>query len=1080
MKNNINKKISATLLSAAIMAGTAVIPMSNAAVEAKVNNTPSIKISAHVQDLGWMDSVEAKEGNVVGTFWQQRRVEAMKFDLRNCPGVTLSIVAHVQDHGDMEFTVGAEDFDKMVGTQWEQRRMEAITITSNGLHEQGFKLQYKAHVQDHGWQDWVEEGEMAGTRWEQRRVEAIEMRIVAIDNVAAVKTATVAKLNSYDTALKSLYINTPSTYAKLSDQITLTINEINTATTAEAVENLFNNQVKGIERYLTSNKTIEDVVVEETEKLNNAVETINEKLAEYEAYMPKSEYTATEKQKVSTVIAETRTKIANAKIADDIRKINEDLATLLTSPNIASDVATYKKLVEEQNDAYAKIAIYEEVIASMHLVEPGLTTANAAISSAKIEVAAAKQISTTTPSTVAGDVEKAMTNLETKLGRDIVAKATSKITENELASAKAKAKAALAEFVNSKYTDIQKDAQKFIEDIDKAVNTTAVSAIVTLDNEGTIISGTALAKTVTALANAETAEKEYDTAKGTAISALNATLDAIEELKVSEEKAKAISDMVDVYKASMENVPVSTVAEIQAADTTVNNLLSEFNNTYMATMHADIAKDVLDCQFSAAKDNALLVLNRYVNSDIADVKRIATNAKTTIEGYKVASQMSSISTTLNSALDDIELATIKNDAEVLAESLKAELAPYKNYDAKYNVSTTASIAINNINVELYTIKAISSLSTANQQTIDTCIYNMKNIKTTALNEITKKINENSVEIAQELKKAKELASKEINLYIQVASGLEDGSLVAELSSYLDLISRTNSKAVVDGVATFAETVLTETGYISLKINTVASGSLKTLINTKTGIETRVNNINKINAIYDYECYNVAADGTVTVKNAELLADTELKAKIATAINNLKSVKDSEGTTIVPETVLSNAITDITNTKSSYSGLTSARNAAKGNITLTVASDASVEKKAFAETLKTEVLKQYIDTIDAVTLAQFTSYVPNASENIFKATEDAAIAAVKAYIEDNMKAYARDVINAKIQAAIDAGKTPVEAKTADAFINTNNAKFTLTGATTDNLVSAAKTAYGSESTDNSIAKLLADYDVTVAD
>ena len=30
--------------------------------------------------------------------------------------------------------------------------------------------------------------------------------------------------------------------------------------------------------------------------------------------------------------------------------------------------------------------------------------------------------------------------------------------------------------------------------------------------------------------------------------------------------------------------------------------------------------------------------------------------------------------------------------------------------------------------------------------------------------------------------------KEINLYIQVASGLEDGSLVAELSSYLDLIS----------------------------------------------------------------------------------------------------------------------------------------------------------------------------------------------------------------------------------------------------------------------------------------------------
>lgn len=220
MKNNINTKIGATLLSAAILAGTAVIPMTNAAAldasaktSARIAAKPSMKISAHVQDLGWMDPVEAQEGNVVGTFWQSRRVEAMKFDLRSCPDVTLNIRAHIQDYGDRDFIVTAADYDKLVGTQWEAKRMEAVTITSNGLHEKGYKLQYRAHVQDYGWLDWVEEGQMGGTRWESKRVEAIETRIVPIEEEVITSTKLdYIKANSTNTEIALTLNADPNQY----------------------------------------------------------------------------------------------------------------------------------------------------------------------------------------------------------------------------------------------------------------------------------------------------------------------------------------------------------------------------------------------------------------------------------------------------------------------------------------------------------------------------------------------------------------------------------------------------------------------------------------------------------------------------------------------------------------------------------------------------------------------------------------------------------------------------------------------------------------------------------------------------
>ncbi len=232
------------------------------------------------------------------------------------------------------------------------------------------------------------------------------------------------------------------------------------------------------------------------------------------------------------------------------------------------------------------------------------------------------------------------------------------------------------------------------------------------------------------------------------------------------------------------------------------------------------------------------------------------------------------------------------------------------------------------------------------------------------------------------------------------------------------------------------------------MKTIANGSLKTLVDTKSGLETRVNAIKEINIRYNFECYNDKGE----VINADLLADATLKTAISTAINNLKSEKDSTGATIAPATELSNAKTAIANAKTQYQTLTNAKSTAKGNICLTIVDTDTTAKKAFAETLRTEVLEKYINIIDAVTLEEFT-----ADNAIFTNTQTEAVKAVKTYIEDNMKAYVTDTINKKIQDAVDAGNTIDEEKTAEAFITANATTLTLSGATTDALVTAASSA-----------------------
>lgn len=388
MKNNINKKVGATLLAAAIMAGTAVIPMSNAAVEAaaKETNKPSIEYIAHIQDWGWSKGW-VNEGEMAGTEGEARRVEAIKIKMTNCEGVSLKFKAHIQDYGDREYT----DASEIIGTVGESKRVEAITITSTGLSQKGYKLQYRVHIENLGWsQGWVNEGEMAGTMGQSLRLEAIEIRVVPMENVddelateRAEALEEIAKyseiisnaegLTAYDKAMLNTRIATAIASIE-NAKTTEEINEIKTALVtliddkygdelaiAEAISEIrvyLDGASEGLTSYIeeqikvmkaANKKTIARIkttainecraIIAQQDYANEVFDIYSKTLEEVEGILP------SEKTIIRSRISEDREKVAKAEKASDIAGIVSDFEGYMDND------ARYAEIVEKAEKA---------------------------------------------------------------------------------------------------------------------------------------------------------------------------------------------------------------------------------------------------------------------------------------------------------------------------------------------------------------------------------------------------------------------------------------------------------------------------------------------------------------------------------------------------------------------------------------------------------------------------------------------------------------------------------------------------------------------------------------------------------
>lgn len=88
--------------------------------------------------------------------------------------VSLEYRAHVQDVGTQDYV----DEGETAGTTGQSLRMEALWIQLDNNSYTSGSIQYRAHVQDIGWMDWEDVNELAGTEGQSKRLEAIEIRLI--------------------------------------------------------------------------------------------------------------------------------------------------------------------------------------------------------------------------------------------------------------------------------------------------------------------------------------------------------------------------------------------------------------------------------------------------------------------------------------------------------------------------------------------------------------------------------------------------------------------------------------------------------------------------------------------------------------------------------------------------------------------------------------------------------------------------------------------------------------------------------------------------------------------------------------
>ena len=138
----------------------------------------AVQYQAHVQNIGWQGAVQ--NGSVAGTTGRSLRVEALRVSLvgDDVTDGTLSggveYQAHVQNIGWQDWTGNGGT----AGTSGQSLRVEAIRMRLTGAIASSYHIYYRAHVQNIGWMAWAKDGEAAGSEGSALRVEAVQVVLV--------------------------------------------------------------------------------------------------------------------------------------------------------------------------------------------------------------------------------------------------------------------------------------------------------------------------------------------------------------------------------------------------------------------------------------------------------------------------------------------------------------------------------------------------------------------------------------------------------------------------------------------------------------------------------------------------------------------------------------------------------------------------------------------------------------------------------------------------------------------------------------------------------------------------------------
>ncbi|MCI8466113.1 MAG: cellulase family glycosylhydrolase [Lachnospiraceae bacterium] len=131
----------------------------------------TVSYQCHVQSYGWQDWVS--NGKMSGTSGRSKRLEGICIQVA---GGTLGIRyrTHIQSYGWQDWRGDG----KVSGTEGESKRLEAICIELTGADKDKYDVYYRVHAQSYGWLDWAKNGAAAGTEGFAKRLEGINIAIV--------------------------------------------------------------------------------------------------------------------------------------------------------------------------------------------------------------------------------------------------------------------------------------------------------------------------------------------------------------------------------------------------------------------------------------------------------------------------------------------------------------------------------------------------------------------------------------------------------------------------------------------------------------------------------------------------------------------------------------------------------------------------------------------------------------------------------------------------------------------------------------------------------------------------------------
>ena len=176
--------IAALSLAAALTVGSAID-----AVRTSADSIYTMSGTAHVQDYGDTDATFEDGVLVLGTTGQSKRLERVVINFENNTGYegTITYQVHVQNIGWMDWVEAGE----MAGTSGQSLRLEGIRIKLTGELAEHYSVYYSVHIQDYGDnQGWVCDGALAGTTGESKRLENLRVKLVARDESEGTETIT--------------------------------------------------------------------------------------------------------------------------------------------------------------------------------------------------------------------------------------------------------------------------------------------------------------------------------------------------------------------------------------------------------------------------------------------------------------------------------------------------------------------------------------------------------------------------------------------------------------------------------------------------------------------------------------------------------------------------------------------------------------------------------------------------------------------------------------------------------------------------------------------------------------------------